>query len=85
MSYRIAFKGSAGLWALSRRFETLAEAERYLATLRAGQKRVVEVPPRPSGGRPGAPESALPPGGAGFDRRRLQFACYLVATGRLSG
>jgi hypothetical protein len=85
MSYRVAFRGSAGLWALSPRSETLAEAEHYAATLRARQKRVVEVPPGPPGGRAGLPEAALPPGGTGLDGNRLRFARYLIATGRLSG
>jgi hypothetical protein len=87
MPYRVAFRGSAGLWALSPRFETAAEAEGYAATLRAHQKRVVEVPPGPAGGSTAGPEAAPPAAGAGagLDQSRLLFARYLVATGRLSG
>jgi hypothetical protein len=62
MPYRVAFRGSAGLWALSGRFETAGEAERYLAALPAGQKRLITV----RTGRPGrgAVRTEAPRGGA---------------------
>jgi hypothetical protein len=56
MPYRVVFRGRNGLWALSRRFETAGEAERYLAALPARQKRLVALPGDPVA--PAAP--ALP-------------------------
>jgi hypothetical protein len=135
MPYRVVFRGSDGLWALSRRFETAGEAERYLAALPARQKRLIALPAAPPApavppvpAAPAAPAAplALAPRGAGqalldlllagltpdelsrladlrvrvrrgavggagdgrapeagLDARRLEFARWLVQTGRL--
>jgi hypothetical protein len=59
MPYRVAFRGRNGLWALSRRFETAGEAERYLAALPARHKRLVTLPGAPAA--PALPAPVAPP------------------------
>ncbi len=93
MPYRVAARPPrAGHWILRGPvFDSLAEAHQYLETLRESVKRVVRthdgapavVPARPAAWIPRGAGYALPRLHPGLDRKRLEYARYLLETQRI--